>query len=280
MKRQSLEFGPVVVEGWFDEPRIGYYDDDVSDDDKPCAIVNLGGMFLDLSVGCHTIPHDFLRAVTTEDLWNRREAIHAHIDRLQRKVSKKDRPPYEERYHLLLELVYVSAVLMDRLFIARFHVRGQRRARVFISHSSKDKQFANWLYVDLANAGHRPWLDEPDIRAGESIPTKIASGIHDCDYVVVVLSANAVKSQWVEREWQAKYWNEVKGGKVMVIPVLIEDCEIPTLLQTKKYADFRSGYNEGFETLLAALLPAKTRQLAIRSTRTRVKVVGTGKRKR
>jgi hypothetical protein len=62
-------------------------------------------------------------------------------------------------------------------------------------------------------------------------------------------------SSWVEREWQAKYWKEIHENKVMIIPVLLEDCNIPILLQTKKYADFRTDYRDGLETLLGALLP-------------------------
>ena len=142
--------------------------------------------------------------------------------------------------------------MMDRLMEARFGERGEAR-NVFLSHSSKDKRFANWLAVDLANAGHTPWLDEWDILAGESIPAKIAEGVDNCDYLVIILTENAVASNWVEREWQAKYWDEVNAGRIHVIPALFAECRIPTLLKTKKYADFRGSYSDGFDDLLLAL---------------------------
>lgn len=157
MNRRSLSFGPVVIEDWFDEPRIGYYDDDTeNDDDEPCAVVYPGDLFLAIPVGHYDIPYAFLREVTTQDLWDRREAIHKQIGPALAKVPKGDRKAPDGRYELLLELAYVDGVLMDRLYLARFNVKGRTRASVFISHSSKDKQFANWLYVDLANAGHKP----------------------------------------------------------------------------------------------------------------------------
>ncbi len=281
MKRSPLPFGPVVVEGWFEEQRICYYDDDdLNEDSKSCAIVYPGDMPLAMTVGSYDVPYASLRAITTEDLWNRREQIHKHIGLRVREVSKDDREQIEKRYELLLELAFVDGILMDRLYEARFHVKGKNRASVFISHSSKDKKFANWLCIDLANARHRPWLDEWDIKAGESIPTRIEKGISECDFVVLVLSGNAIKSHWVEREWQAKYWDEVKSNRVMVVPVLLEDCEIPPLLQPKKYADFRSGYNEGFETLLAALQGKTTKRLTVRSTRARARTARAGKRRR
>lgn len=267
MKKRDLPYGPVVIEGWFDDDRIGYYDNETDDGRK--AEVYLGDMFLSLAVGYYTIPYKNLKIVTTDDLWKRKEKIEFEIGGRLLRLPKEERPPFEERYQLLLELAYIENILMDRLFIARFNAKDNLGAKVFISHSSKDKQFAKWLSIDLANAGHRPWLDEWEIRAGDSIPTQIGVGIEDCDFVLLLLSKTSTSSHWVEREWQAKYWKEVEENKVMVIPVLVEDCKIPTLLQTKKYADFRQNYTDGLETLLASLLPKPTKnRLTSRSTQT------------
>ena len=71
--------------------------------------------------------------------------------------------------------------------------------------------------------------------------------------MIVVLSEHAVISRWVENEWQAKYWEEVTEGQIKVLPVLAKQCEVPTLLMTKKYADFTQSYNDGLESLLIAL---------------------------
>lgn len=253
MKKKDISYGPVVIEGFFGDDRIGYYDDE-SDDGKK-AVVFLGDMFLALGIGHYLIPYKHLRTVTTDDLWKRKEVIEFEIGARLLRVPKEERPPFEVRYQLLLELAYIENILMDRLFIARFDAKENLGVKVFVSHSSKDKQFARWLSIDLANAGHRPWLDEWEIRAGDSIPTQIGLGIEDCDFVLVLLSKKSTSSHWVEREWQAKFWNEVNVNKVMVIPVLVEDCEIPILLQAKKYADFRTDYTDGLETLLASLLP-------------------------
>lgn len=269
MKKNELEYGPVVIEGYFEDVRIGYYDDDDSDDCKR-GVVFLGDMYLSLGVGHYLIPYKNLRTVTTDDLWKRKEKIEFEIGGRLLRVPKEERPPFEDRYRLLLELAYIENILMDRLFIARFDAKHNKGKKIFVSHSSKDKQFAKWLSIDLANAGHRPWLDEWEIRVGDSIPTQIGIGIEECHFVLLLLSRKSISSHWVEREWQAKYWKEVQDNEVMVMPVLIEDCDIPILLQAKKYADFRTDYTEGFKTLLASLLPSPTKQrLTARSTRTR-----------
>lgn len=56
-------------------------------------------------------------------------------------------------------------------------------------------------------------MDEWDICVGESIPEKVSNGLSDADFIVVVLSGNSIKSQWVEREWHAKYWSEIEKTK-------------------------------------------------------------------
>jgi hypothetical protein len=126
-------------------------------------------------------------------------------------------------------------------------------ASIFISHSSRDRESAARISRDLAAAGHHVWLDEWSIRVGESIPHRIEKGIEESDFLVVLLSRNAAESRWVEREWSTAYWGEVQKGSVAVLPVRLEECEIPTLLQTKKYADLSTSYEAGMSDLLAAI---------------------------
>lgn len=128
-------------------------------------------------------------------------------------------------------------------------------AKIFISHSSKDKKFVFQLGKDLRERGHEPWLDEWEIKVGECIPSKIDQAIGEADYVIIVLSPDAVNSGWVEREWQSKYWDEMKKNKTLVLPILISDCQLPNLLKTKKYADFRNDYRVGIANLIAAIAP-------------------------
>jgi len=129
-------------------------------------------------------------------------------------------------------------------------------AKIFISYSSKDKEFAKKLASDLSKLKHNPWLDEWEIKVGECIPTKIEQAVSRADYVVVILSPNSVKSGWVDKEWKMKYWEEINKNKILVLPILIKDCEIPLLLKTKKYADFRNNnYSVGLVELMSSISP-------------------------
>jgi hypothetical protein len=251
---QELEFGPVVISDFFDEDRIGYYDDDSEDEeDNDAAVVFIGDMLLAMHTGHYLIPHACLRPINTDDLFKRREAIGNRIGPALYRTPKSKHPSMKEKYELLLELSYIDSLLMERMFTAQFHADKDNGSKIFVSHSSLDKEFVRALCVDLANSGHKPWLDEWEIKAGESITAKVSEGLQACDYIFVVLSNNSTNSPWVEREWQSKYWSEIDLNKVVVIPVLIEECKVPVLLRDKKYADFRGDYHAGLETLLSAL---------------------------
>lgn len=128
-------------------------------------------------------------------------------------------------------------------------------AKIFLSHSSKDKTFVRELANNLLKLGHIVWLDEWEISVGESIVSKITTGIGQAQFVAVVLSGNSIASGWVEQEWQTKYWQEVMTRQVMVLPILIDECEIPPLLSAKKYADFRQDYKIGLIQLATSLQP-------------------------
>lgn len=267
MGTENIPYGPVYITDGPHAGRIGYYDDDDTefpddidwdavDDNDPdsipgqrVAIVYFGDFFL--ANGYYLIPDEFVREVTTADLMKRREELHSQIGRFAAVRGAPEIDP-EEKIDLLTELHFIDGSLVDRMIHARYGNKEQG-AKIFISHSSKDKNFATWLGTDLKASGHTPWFDEWDIYVGESIPEKISNGLSDADFIVVILSGNSIKSKWVEREWHAKYWSEIEKNQTMVLPVIIEDCEVPELLKTKKYADFRSNYNDGLEDVLHAI---------------------------
>ena len=124
---------------------------------------------------------------------------------------------------------------------------------LFLSHSFRDKAVVRTLAQDLEHAGFTVWLDEWRIRIGECIATAIEHAITDCRFVVLALSPHAVSSGWVDREWKAKYWMEVQDGRICVLPVIIEKCEVPLLLRTKRYVNISEDYDDGVRILVASL---------------------------
>lgn len=124
---------------------------------------------------------------------------------------------------------------------------------LFISHSSLDKPIIVRLAFELERAGFSVWLDEWRIRAGDCIVSAVERALTDCRFVILTLSPQAVASGWVDREWKAKYWLEVEEQRVRVLPVLIEECEVPLLLRTKRYVDLSKEFAGGVAVLVASL---------------------------
>lgn len=125
--------------------------------------------------------------------------------------------------------------------------------KVFISHSSKDKTLVDKLANDLISHGIYVWYDEWEIFAGHDIVEKVYDGIQDSNYFALVLTQNAIKSKWVKEELNTAKILEIERQNIIVLPLLFEPLEIPTVLKTKKYADFRKSYTTGMDELLKAL---------------------------
>jgi hypothetical protein len=125
--------------------------------------------------------------------------------------------------------------------------------KVFISHVSQDKEFARRLAKGLQDAGIEVWLDEFEIKIGDNLIQRINEGLEACDYIIAVISRNYINSQWTRQELNAFAMREVSDNKSTIIPLLIEDCEIPVFLRDKVYADFRSDFDEPLKQIIKAL---------------------------
>lgn len=124
---------------------------------------------------------------------------------------------------------------------------------VFISYSSVDGSFVDKLSIELIKKRIIIWLDKWAMQPGDSLLDKIQTGLTESAFLLVVLSKNSVSSEWCRKELNSGLTREIKEKKVVVIPVLIEDCEIPIFLQDKLYADFRTDFNSGFQSLIRPL---------------------------
>jgi hypothetical protein len=116
----------------------------------------------------------------------------------------------------------------------------RRLPRVFLCHASRDKPFVRRLALTLVDRGCRVWFDAWEIRVGDNIVQRINEGLDDSDFLAVVLSQAATESKWVTNEWSSKFMGAAEKRKAAVLPLLLEDCDVPALLRPMKYADFRN----------------------------------------
>ena len=129
---------------------------------------------------------------------------------------------------------------------------------VFISYSAADKGFVTRLFDSLRREGISIWIDEGEILPGDRIREKINQGILDSRYLLIVLSQNSVKSNWVRIELDSAMIREIEDSAVVVIPLLIggiEKTEIPLDLRGKLYVDFRDigTFSESVQKLASSI---------------------------
>jgi hypothetical protein len=129
----------------------------------------------------------------------------------------------------------------------------QMKPRVFISHSSKDKAFVRVLVDELTQAGVKTWFDERALEPGDLLFQKISDGIRDTDYFLFVISKHSVRSRWVMEELSAAFQRQIDDAGAVIIPIRLDDSEVPILISNRLYIDFRN-FRAGLGRLLEFLL--------------------------
>lgn len=153
-----------------------------------------------------------------------------------------------------------NRLILDALSLEKEELRHEKYHGVFLSHTSADKPFVRQLRDDLkAHGVSKVWIDEAEIEIGDSLIDKITEGMRQTPFIAVVLSSKSINAPWVQRELNIAISREISQGKVVVLPLLYEKCDIPPFLSDKLYADFTS--NEQYEESLQKVL----RKLRIRA---------------
>ncbi len=111
----------------------------------------------------------------------------------------------------------------------------------FISYSRVNKDFALKLARELKSEGFPIWLDLLDIPAGARWDDEIEWALHECGIFMVILTTASIASENAKDE----IGYAIDHGK-RILPILLEECEIPLRLRRFQYVDFtKMHFNEG-----------------------------------
>jgi hypothetical protein len=101
--------------------------------------------------------------------------------------------------------------------------------RVFLSHSSKDKDFVRELYRRLTRDGVSCFFDIESIGWGENWVRALERAIDECDNIVFVLSPDFCNSEWAGVERTSSIADDPSGLKRKVRPLMLRPCrDLPT----------------------------------------------------
>ena len=117
---------------------------------------------------------------------------------------------------------------------------------IFLSHASQDKPAVRNLCKRLKADGFDPWLDEERLLPGMDWNLEIKKAMRQSDSILLCFSALSVRKEgYVQREYKKamEYQEEKPEGTIFVIPVRLDDCEIPFEVQELQHVDFPAGYD-------------------------------------
>ncbi len=109
----------------------------------------------------------------------------------------------------------------------------------FLSHNSHDKEVARRLGAQLRLAGANVWLDEWEVRAGDSLVGKVDEALAVVDTIVLIWSRNAERSDWVRAEFESAIARSIDSQTCRVVPLRLDDTPLPSLLRRLKWIDLQ-----------------------------------------
>ncbi len=127
--------------------------------------------------------------------------------------------------------------------------------KVFLSHSSKDKNIVDKIFNEVQKNEIRAWYDKYEIKPGDSITDKINEGLENSDIGIICISKNFLNSStgWPKSELNYFIQRRMRSNKndFICINLDVPHEELPPLVQDYRYIDINQ--EDGLEILINTL---------------------------
>jgi hypothetical protein len=128
---------------------------------------------------------------------------------------------------------------------------------IFISYSSIDHDFAKRLHDDLQNNGVRCWFAPEDLKIGDELRRMIGEEIRIRDKLLLILSENSIRSEWVGDEVEKALAEEREQKTLKLFPIRLDDAVLKSkadwaekIRLRRHIGDFSGEYAKALERLL------------------------------
>jgi hypothetical protein len=101
---------------------------------------------------------------------------------------------------------------------------------VFISYAHEDADLARALAQALRRRECRVWIDEGEMRIGDSLIERIATAIREVEFVVALVSDASIESNWCKKELSLAITGGLGREGVKVLPLRVGGVEMPPAL--------------------------------------------------
>lgn len=116
-----------------------------------------------------------------------------------------------------------------------------QRGGVFISYSRWNKYFALQLDADLTRMGWQPWLDQRSIEIGTEWEARIQAGVQSSEYILLLWSPEAEKSDFVQREFEMASI-QLANQKLGIARIAGQEADMPVAKSKYQHIDATDEY--------------------------------------
>ena len=113
----------------------------------------------------------------------------------------------------------------------------QEKKDFFISYTSADRQWAEWIAWHLEQAGYSTIIQAWDFHPASNFVIEMQRALENTHRAIAVLSPRYLQSAYAQAEWAAAFTVDPTGEKGLLIPVRIEQCELRGLHKAIVYID-------------------------------------------
>jgi tetratricopeptide (TPR) repeat protein len=110
-------------------------------------------------------------------------------------------------------------------------------ADFFVSYTSADLAWAEWIAQTLEDAGYRTIVQAWDFRPGQDFLHQMQQSTERTARTLAVLSPAYLDSAYGEAEWRSAFAQDPTGEQGLLVPVRVADITPPGLLGSRTYID-------------------------------------------
>lgn len=137
---------------------------------------------------------------------------------------------------------------------------------LFISYTHKQQQLVRTIASRLQRNQVAVWFDAWEMQPGDYLRERISSGIEQCRCMLVVMSSDALDSNWVKYELNCGFTSEIERMGLRVIVALAPEMtpeRLPIDLRAKVYLDLRTAasVNHSIHEIIRLLNPYHYRRI-------------------
>src|SRR5260370_1872060 len=110
----------------------------------------------------------------------------------------------------------------------------------FISYTSVDQPWAEWIAAELEHAGYTTIIQAWDFRPGSNFIVEMDNATKIAKRIIALLSPKYFDSGYTFSEWTTAFRYDPKGEQGSLLPIRVQSCDVEGLLGPIIYIDLVS----------------------------------------